>query len=274
MISLNSEAQNQISECTKLLKNLLKQDILGIYLYGSAIVGGLQKYSDLDLFVVSNRAMTMEEKKLLVKNLLQTSGIYMKSENLPLELTIVVKSEVNPWRYPPTFDFQYGEWLRKEFESGIIEPWSSKLMPDLALLITQVLLASETIYGQRPDQLLCAVPYRDLIQATKANLDNLMAELNTDTRNVLLTCARIWNTLETNNVTNSKPVAALWAMDRLPREYQPVLERARLICIGEVNESWHDMQELLQPCANFMLNQIYKLISSIESSGYTNKSIY
>ena len=62
-------------------------------------------------------------------------------------------------------------------------------MPDLALLITQVLLASETLFGPSPDQLLCAVPYRDFILATTAAFKNLEADLHTDTRNVLLTYA-------------------------------------------------------------------------------------
>lgn len=76
----------------------------------------------------------------------------MKSSKLPIELTIVIKSEINPWHYPPKFDFQYGDWLRESFESGVIEPYPTKVMPDLALLITQVLLASDTLFGPNPDQ--------------------------------------------------------------------------------------------------------------------------
>ena len=62
-------------------------------------------------------------------------------------MTIVIKSEIKPWRYPPHFDFQYGEWLREKFENGNIDPWPTKEMPDLALLITQVLLASQTLWN-------------------------------------------------------------------------------------------------------------------------------
>jgi len=44
----------------------------------------------------------------------------MKSSKLPLEMTLVEKTGINPWQYPPRFDFQYGDWLRKSFEEGII----------------------------------------------------------------------------------------------------------------------------------------------------------
>lgn len=45
----------QISQCLNLLKDILRDDLLAMYLYGSSIYGGLQKYSDIDLFVISSR---------------------------------------------------------------------------------------------------------------------------------------------------------------------------------------------------------------------------
>ncbi|MCE3238005.1 MAG: Streptomycin 3-adenylyltransferase [Gammaproteobacteria bacterium] len=268
----NDKIRDQLDKCIHLLKNVLGHHLMGVYLYGSSVTGGLQKYSDIDLFVVSERATTGKEKQTLINSLLQISGIYMKSSKLPIELTIVVKSEINPWHYPPRFDFQYGDWLREQFESGVIEPWPTILMPDIALLITQVLLANETLFGPNPNELLCSVPYRDFILATQDSLKSLMTDLHTDTRNVLLTYARIWSTLETDTI-RSKPNAALWALDRLPKEYKPVLERAKSICIGETSESWNDIQNQLQPCANFMLKEIERQFALIENTGYLNRSI-
>ena len=188
--------EKQILECVNLVKEIFGQNLLGMYLYGSSVVGGLQKYSDIDLFIVSSRATTREEKAKLVTALLKISGIYMKSKELPIEMTIVEKAEINPWHYPPKFDFQYGEWLREQFEDGNIEPWPTKEMSDLALLITQILLASTTLVGAHSDQLLCKVPYKDFMTATMDALPNLMSDLDSDTRNVLLTFARIWSTVQ------------------------------------------------------------------------------
>lgn len=263
----------QVNQCIDLLKYVLGNHLLGAYLYGSAVIGGLQKYSDIDLFVVSERATTKKEKKKLSKSLLQISGTYMKSSKLPIELTIVIKSEINPWHYPPRFDFQYGEWLRKQFENGNIEPWQAKEMPDLALLITQVLLASKTLVGVNPDQLLVKVPYKDVMTATIDALPDLMSDLDSDTRNVLLHFARIWSRLATDAI-RSKPAAADWVINHLPEKYRPVMERAKAICKGEEKEHWDDIRELIKPCANFMLNQINKQVRLIEGTGYANKSIY
>lgn len=271
-LMLDDEIETQINQCLNLVKEIFEQDLLGVYLYGSSIFGGLQKYSDIDLLVVSDRSTTYEEKTKLATQSLQISGVYMKSAKLPIEMTVVEKAAINPWRYPPNFDFQYGDWLRKQFESGIIEPWSTKEMPDLALLITQVLLASKTLFGADPDQLLCKVPYKDFMTATIDALPDLMTELHSDTRNVLLTLARIWSTVETDAI-RSKPAAADWAIDRLPEQYRPAMKRAKAICKGEEKEYWDDIWELIKPCADFIMNQINNKIIEIKLSNNATKSI-
>ena len=269
---ITNETEIQINECLSLLNDIFGEDLLGVYLYGSAIVGGLQKYSDIDLLVVLDRPTTNEEKSKLGINLLQISGVYMKSSKLPIEMTIVEQSKINPWQYPPHFDFQYGEWLRAEFERNVVEPWSTKEMPDLALLITQVLLASTTLVGMNPHQLLCKVPYKDFMLATVDALPSLMSDINNDTRNVLLTLARIWATVETDTI-RPKPAAADWAIDRLPDEYRPAMIRAKAICIGEEGEYWDDIQSLVKPCADFMVCKISYRISVIERADTTHRSI-
>ncbi|HHF7345119.1 TPA: aminoglycoside adenylyltransferase family protein [Legionella feeleii] len=256
------DMQQQLKDSLELLKMLLGPDLLGVYLYGSSLVGGLQKYSDIDLFVVTRRATTSEEKARLIAELLQISGIYMKSSKLPIEMTLVEKAAINPWRYPPYFDFQYGDWLRQFFEKGIIEPWVTNKMPDLALIVTQVLLKSQTLLGLEPERLLAAVPYHDFIKAMLHDLNRLAMDLEHDTRNVLLTYARIWSTLETNAI-RSKPAAADWVMNHLPKVYQPVMRRAKSICIGMENEYWDDVKVLIKSCADFMANKINERASLI-----------
>ena len=59
------EINQQLNDSLALLKMILGPDLLGVYLYGSSVVGGLQKYSDIDLFVVTGRAITLDEKKKL-----------------------------------------------------------------------------------------------------------------------------------------------------------------------------------------------------------------
>jgi streptomycin 3"-adenylyltransferase len=269
---MDAKTERQITQIVRLLQEVFQKDFLGLYLFGSAILGGLQKYSDIDILAVVDRPSTPEDKAKIVRELEKISGIYMKEPKRPIELTIVVKSEVNPWRYPPIFDFQYGEWLREAFDQGSLEPWESKEMPDLAMMITQVFLASQTIYGADPGKLLDRVPYADFLRATTKEIDNMLRDLEWDTRNVLLTLARMWSSLETDAIW-SKPGAASWAIGRLPEEYQDMLARARAVCVGEEEEGWEDLQEKVRPCAEYMVGKIKERADRLQGSDLRQRVI-
>lgn len=246
--------EQQIERCLDLLRKVLGDELIAVYLYGSSIVGGLQRYSDIDLFAVSRRSTTTEQKRQLTTTLLDVSGTYRSPIKHPVELTIVVQSEVNPWRYPPCFDFQYGDWLRPEFTDGQVEPWATKLMPDLALLITQIRVASRGLVGPGPADTLPQVPYADVIAALADALDSLRADLASDTRNVLLTLARIWRTVETNAI-GSKHSAASWAIARISIELRPVLQHAIDATTGKSEDSWDD-DPAIAATADAMLEKI------------------
>ena len=221
------------------LLNRVLTSPMGVYLYGSAVDGGLRPDSDLDLFGVIDRRLDLGQRRALVDGLLPLSGRDTRPGHWrPIELTLVVRGEVVPWHYPPRFDFQYGEWLRCEFLAGDLEPWPAP-NPDVAVLITMVLGRSETLVGPAGTELLAPVPRADLLRAMTDELPALLDDLATDTRNVLLTLARMWMTAETGEV-RSKDVAAGWAAERLPDEHRPLMLRARSGYVGEAEDRWDD----------------------------------
>ncbi len=146
-------------------------------------------------------------------------------------MTIVVQSDITPWRYPPILDFQYGDWLRTEFEKGNFEPSPTPLRPDLALLIRMVVAANMTLIGPPPASVFDAVPQEDVLRAMVSDIDRLRGDIDSDTRNVILTLARMWSTFATGAI-RSKDAAANWALERLPVAHHPVLVRARDAYLG------------------------------------------
>lgn len=257
---LNSADQQQLNRALTLVVDLLDSDVAAAYLFGSAVFGGLRPESDLDVLVVSKRRTTRAEKQRLVQGLLAASG-----RRTPhgmwrrIELTIVVQSEIKPWRYPPSFDFQYGDWLRSEFESGNVEPWPTTVNPDLATLITMVMLANTPLLGPPPAEIFDPVPNDDLIKAMVGDIDRLQGSIDSDTRNVVLTLARIWTTVATG-VIHSKDAAAAWALDRLPEALRPVLARARATYVGDQPERWDDLEEQIDPHADYVIAEIRRLV--------------
>ena len=247
-----------------MVTDVLGPELVGAYLHGSAVLGGLRPWSDLDVLVVSRRRTSREERQRLVDRLLVVSGRTSLGQR-PLELTIVAQADVRPWRYPPRFDFQYGEWLRRDFEGGNAEPWPTMTSPDLASLITMVLMGNSPLVGPPPREAFDPVPRADLVRANVSAIRPLLQELDTDTRNVILTLARIWSTVAGQSVV-SKDTAATWALARLPAEHRPVLARARAVYLGEEEERWDDLWARVRPHADHVVEQVEHSLNSAGDS--------
>jgi Domain of unknown function (DUF4111) len=225
--------------------------VLGAYLYGSALAGGLRPRSDLDVLVLVRRELTIEAKRRLAEGLLAISGRGPR----PVEVTFVAQPAIKPWRYPPRFDLQFGEWHREALERGEVEPLAATANPDVALLLTMVLQASRPLLGPPATDLLDPVPPEDLTRAMLHGVDEVMPGLADDTRNSVLTLARIWLTVETGEI-GAKDRAADWALERLPPEHRPVLGRARAIYLGEEDERWDDLRPRVRPYADHVAGEI------------------
>lgn len=256
--TLSGKDEAQVHAAVAGVMDLLGDEVLGAYLYGSAVVGGLHPRSDIDLLVVTRRPATRLEAQSLIEGLMAISG----SRAIPgparsLEVTVVVQSDVRPWRYPPRLDIQYGDWFRYDYEQGNFAPWRSP-NADLAVLLTTALVASEALDGPDLAMLVDPVPRADLDRAMLDGIPGLLADLDGDEANVLLTLVRIWNTLETGAI-HPKDVAADWALDRLTDADREPMARARAVYVGEMPDQWDEVRPQLARAVEAVISEIRRV---------------
>ena len=123
-------------EVQEIFEELFENQLIGIYLYGSAILGGLHINSDVDILVISNQNLSDADRNVLTKRLMLVSGkIGNKNFKRPLEVTIINKNDIDPWQLTPKCEYMYGEWLREQIEAGDIPKASYD--PDVAILLWQ-----------------------------------------------------------------------------------------------------------------------------------------
>jgi hypothetical protein len=213
-----------------------------VYLHGSAVLGGGGPRSDVDVLAVAARPTTAGERPLLLE-LCRSVSLSPR----PLEFDLVVSSEIRPWRHPAPYDFHYSE-LRRD-GSG---PGTNR---DLASVVTMVLAGNRTLYGPPPAELLDPVPRADYMDAILKDTETVDEYLPWDTRNVLLTLARVWAGVG-SDVVHSKESAAEWALARLPEEHRLVLRRAVAIYRGERDDFWDDVQPQIREYADYVQNAI------------------
>ncbi|MBE2319666.1 DUF4111 domain-containing protein [Solirubrobacter sp. CPCC 204708] len=185
-------------------------DPRGVYLFGSAVHGGLQPRSDLDVFVVARERLTDAQKRRLFEGLRAIKG-------RNVEVTVVAHGRM---------EFQWGGWLPDRWEEGENH--------DLPILVHKVLLASRTLHGPPPQALLEPPAPDEIRQAMLDTVEPVLLDLHEDTTNVLLTLCRIYYSLVTGDIA-SKGEAAAWALARFPHE---ALAKARAIYLGGLPENY------------------------------------
>lgn len=244
----------QAIQTLEIVKELLGSSLIGMYLYSSAVNGGLRKNSDLDILVVANQSLPVFKRKVLTDRFMQISGKVGNPDSLrPIEVTIVNHQDIVPWQYPPKKEYIYGEWLRDEYEQGKIQEPTDD--PDLAIVLAKARKYNISLWGADLSNIIEPVPIADIHKAIKDSLPALIQEIKGDERNVILTFARMWQTMMTGEIT-PKDVAAAWAIPRLPKEHATLLDMARKAYRGEYEDKWEELEREVKALVYFMKNAI------------------
>jgi predicted nucleotidyltransferase len=69
MAAERSVAAAQTERVLRLVRKILGPDVLGAYEHGSAVLGGVQPTSDVDILMITGRLASLVEKRLLVEGL-------------------------------------------------------------------------------------------------------------------------------------------------------------------------------------------------------------
>ena len=171
----------------------------------------------------------------------------------PLEVTVINQKDVVPWKFPPKHEFMYGEWLREQFDKGAIpEPTYD---PDLAILLSQLRENSINLFGPEATEVIEPVPMTDIRRAIKESLPGLIASIEGDERNVILTLARMWLTSSSGRIC-SKDQAAEWAIPKLAKEHATLLEKAKKAYLGDYDDKWEGMETEIIELVNYLKRSI------------------
>jgi predicted nucleotidyltransferase len=246
---------DQASTALPILAQCLGESLVAVYLHGSAVSGGLRPNSDVDLLAIVDAPTTFESRQRLVKELMQISARHPAKPGGPrcLEVMIFERSALASTERPFRGEFVYGEWLRDDFEAGTVpEP---VVDPDFTLVLAQARPAAIPLFGPAATELLPAIADADIRQAMLGALPALMDNLRGDERNVLLTLARMWRTLEVGDFV-PKDAAAQWAIPRLPADAAAPLNLARAAYLGEQSDDWGPLQRESQRAADLIFERL------------------
>ena len=245
----------QLEQLTGYLQQLLGESLFAIYLYGSAVDGGLGPESDLDILVVLSQALTLPQRQQLAETLLQISHPIGAAQRA-LEVTIVRKDHILSGSYPLSYELQFGEWLRDELSQG--DMLSEHADPDLSILLKKAQLHHRSLFGPSLTQWSVEIPDQQLWQAMADTYPSIVAHWNEDAdeRNQILALCRIYFSLVTNEIA-PKDQAAQWVIAQLQPQHQSVLQRMSQEYKGKIaKQNWQDEHQAIQPIVDFLSSRI------------------
>lgn len=140
--------RNLLEEFVMQSKNILKDNLTGIYLHGSAVMGCFNdKKSDIDLLIVVKNDVPKEIKRQYMDMVVDLN------KNAPekgIELSIVKECVCNPFVYPTPFELHFSIAHLNWYESNP-KDYVEKMKgtdKDLAAHFTIIYHRGKTLYGR------------------------------------------------------------------------------------------------------------------------------
>lgn len=222
----SADIKNFVEDFVADIRRITVDNFAGAYLHGSLAMGGFNSQSsDVDILVVTERSVTLDEKRKLAELLLQCS-----SHPYPIEISILAAHQLVKWKHPTSYEFHYSEMWRAKYELDL-ERGSQEFLnhqsqrdADLAAHLTVTRERGVCLAGQPIGKIIPFIPrehYLDSILRDFCDcLDNITA---TPIYSVLNLVRVYWYARD--GVISSKEEAGEWALFNLPEEFKSTVQK-------------------------------------------------
>ena len=253
MSKIITPIQNLLDIFVSRSKQILKDNLIGIYLHGSAVMGCFNpQKSDLDFIVVINEALPDSIKKEYMDMIVELNSC---GPAKGIEMSIVTKSVCNPFVYPTPFDLHFSvahlNWYKSNPDDYIQKMKGTD--KDLAAHFTIITNRGKCLYGDPIEKVFSKVPEQDYFDSIWNDIADAVEDISENTMYLTLNLARVL-AYKNSGVILSKKEAGEWALENLPEEYHPLI-KAALIEYADVGSIKYDL-ELAKQYADYMLSRI------------------
>ena len=206
-------------------KTILRDDLMGVYLHGSAVMGCFHpEKSDIDLIVVVDRPMSEPVKRAFLEMVVEQNA---QGPAKGIEMSVVRREVCRPFVYPTPYELHFSAGhldAYREDPEGYIRRMQGD-DKDLAAHFTIIRERGRCLYGAPIEEVFEAVPRRDYLDALWYDVENAREEIAAYPMYLTLNLARVLAYAEEGLILSKKEGGA-WALDRLPPEYRPLIRAA------------------------------------------------
>ena len=256
VLKLKQEDRDALTDrFVKCAREILKENLLGVYLHGSAVMGCYRPdKSDLDFLAVVREDMTDADKRAFMDSVIMLDAA---GPAKGIEMSVVTRDVCNPVVYPTPFILHYSrmhtEWYRRDPEDYIRKMNGTDR--DLAAHFTVIRERGKCLYGLPVREVFSKVPEQDYLDALWDDISGAEEEITENPMYLILNLARVLAYLQEKKVL-SKKEGGEWGLEKLPEEYRGMI-RSALREYTEGAGGQYDAEEAKRYAA-YMLERIRK----------------
>ena len=206
-------------------KEILQDNLVGVYLHGSAVMGCYNPAkSDIDLIVVVKNSMPDAVKKSFMDMVVELN------QNGPakgIEMSIVKQNYCNPFVYPTPFELHFSvghiDWYKNDPDDYISKMKGEDR--DLAAHFTIINHRGKCLYGSSIKDTFADVSVQDYIDSIWNDIADAEEEITDNPMYLILNLARVLAYLK-DGLVLSKKEGGEWALDNIPEVYYSLLNNA------------------------------------------------
>lgn len=221
----NEVADRVAAHFTQGCKRILGDNLVGVYLHGSAVMGCFNPVkSDVDLIVVVEHEPSDTVKRAFMKMVVSLD------ETGPakgIEMSVVRRGVCKPFVYPTPFELHFSkmhlDWYRSNPEDYIAKMKGTDR--DLAAHFTVIRARGVCLYGAPIDEVFGEVPKKDYMDSIWRDIEEAENDIANDTMYLTLNLARVLAFQKDGSVL-SKQEGGEWGIKNLPEKYHGLLQDA------------------------------------------------
>ena len=242
-----------IEEFAKQSRRILQDNLVGVYLHGSAVMGCFHpERSDIDLIIVVERPLSDPVKREYLDMVVRCNAL---GPAKGIEMSIVLRAVCNPFVYPTPYELHFSagylDWYENDPEAYLRELKGTD--KDLAAHFTIINRRGKCVCGAPIQAVFGEVPSKDYMASIWYDIEGAAEEITEYPMYLTLNLARVLAYKEEGLVL-SKKEGAEWALAHLPTEYHPLIQSA-LRAYVETAEVDYD-NELAKRYAAYALRRI------------------
>ena len=238
---------------TEKSKEILKDNLVGIYLHGSAVMGCFNPLkSDLDLIVVVKDSVPDSVKKSFMD---MVTALNAMGPAKGIEMSVVKQSVCRPFVYPTPFELHFSvahlDWYKKNPDDYVSKMRGED--KDLASHFTIINHRGKCLYGAPIRDVFADVPARDYMDSIWNDIADAEEDISENPMYLILNLARVL-AYRKDGLVLSKKEGGEWALNNLPEKYHSLIKNA-LCEYSEASDISYDLN-LAKDYAQYMLRQI------------------